>query len=215
MKIFQKNEPLSALTHLLATLFSVAGLILMAVFATMQGSATHVVGSVIFGTSLILLYCTSTIYHFSSRKTKLKNIFRRIDHAMIFVLIAGTYTPIALIMPQRGGGWSLFGIVWGLAIIGVVLKGIGIKMSGWLTVAIYITMGWLALFAIQPLAQWLTIEALSWLFIGGILYTVGCVFFALDKIIPRTRWLGMHEVFHVFVMAGSFSHFWLMIKYVL
>lgn len=215
MKPFQENEPLSAITHLLAALLSVAGLILMIIFASIYGSVPHVVGFTIFGATLIILYSISSLYHFFPKKTKVKNIFQRLDHAMIFVLIAGTYTPISLIMPQRGWGWSIFGIIWGLAVIGVILKGIGIKMSGRFSVIVYIIMGWFMLIAIHPLMQWLTAGALKWLFVGGILYTVGCVFLALDRFIPRTRWFGMHEIFHVFVMAGSFSHFWLMIKYIL
>ena len=215
MKLFQKNEPLSVITHLLAMLLSIAGLVLMIVFASINGNAYHIVGSVIFGSSLIILYCISSLYHFFPKKTKIKSIFQRLDHAMIFILIAGTYTPIALVMPQRGWGWTIFGIIWGLAMIGVVLKSINIRISGWFSTVIYIIMGWLILIAIYPLTQWLTINALKWLFFGGILYTVGCIFFALDKFVPRTKWFGMHEIFHIFVMAGSFSHFWLMIKYVL
>lgn len=214
MKLFQKNEPLSAITHLLATFFSVAGLVLMIIFASLHGTASHVVGFTIFGVSLILLYCVSSLYHFFPQKTRVKNIFQRLDHAMIFILIAGTYTPILLVMPQRGWGWTIFGVIWGLAVIGATLKGFGVKMNGSFSTIIYIIMGWFILIAIHPLTQWLTVDALKWLFIGGILYTVGCIFFALDKFIPRTRWFGMHEIFHIFVMAGSFSHFWLMIKYI-
>ena len=215
MKLHRQNEPLSALTHFIAIFLSIAGLVLMLVFGAIHGTASHIVGFAIFGACLILLYSASAAYHFSSRNTKIKNILKRLDHAMIFILIAGTYTPISLVMPQRGWGWCIFGIIWGLAIIGATLKSVGVKMSGGLSVIIYIAMGWFALIAIHPLTQWLTVGAFKWLFIGGISYTVGCVFFALDKTIPRTRWFGMHEIFHLFVIAGSFSHFWLMIKHIL
>ena len=215
MKSLKQNEPLSSLTHLIGALLSVAGLVLMIVFAVMYGKPVHVVGFSIFGASLIILYTTSTLYHYFPQKTKVKNVFQRLDHAMIYVLIAGTYTPITLVMSQRAWGWAIFGTIWGLAVVGIVFKSIGIKMTGWLSVVLYIGMGWLAVVAIHPLMQSFSPDAIKWLFLGGVFYTVGCIFYALDKYIARTRWFGMHEVFHIFVMAGSFSHFWLMIKHIL
>jgi len=215
MSLFSKNEPLSSLTHLVAALLSVAALVLMIVFSVRQGSAIQVIGSVIFGVSLILLYSTSFLYHLFPRQTKVKMVFQRLDHAMIYVLIAGTYTPICLIMPQHGWGWSILAVIWSMAIVGIVFKSLGKKMTGWFSVALYIVMGWLVIIAINPLGQWLGSAAVKWLFLGGAFYTVGCIFFGLDKLIPRRKWFGMHEVFHLFVIAGSFSHFWLMIKFVL
>jgi len=208
------NEPLSALTHLIAMLLSIAGLVLMVVFGAMHSSASHIVGFSIFGTSLIMLYGASFVYHFASKQTPAKSTLQRLDHAMIFVLIAGTYTPICLALPERGWGWSLFGIIWGLAVIGFVLKITGIKMKNHITASIYLLMGWLIIIAILPISEWLNTSAMVWLVTGGIFYTLGCVFFILDNKVHRTKWLGMHEIFHVFVMMGSFSHFWLMIKYI-
>lgn len=212
MKLFQKNEPLSAITHLIAMLLSIAGLVIMIIFAANNGSAAHVIGFTIFGASLILLYSSSCLYHFLPRGTKIKNVFKRLDHAMIFVLIAGTYTPICLTFPKRGLGWSLFGVIWGLVMAGIALKIVNIKMKRWMPSIIYLIMGWIAIY---PMAQWLAVNAFNWLLIGGILYTAGCLFYALDKFVRRTKWIGMHEIFHIFVMAGSFSHFWLMLKYIL
>lgn len=214
-KFYYNNEPLSALTHALAALLSVAGLVVMLVYAVKNGSTVHVIGFSIFGASLIILYGTSAVYHFFSKETRIKRIFQRLDHAMIFVLIAGTYTPISLVMPQRAWGWSIFGVIWGLALLGITLKLTGVKIREWITVAIYILMGWLALIAIKPLMQWLSAEALIWLLAGGILYTAGCIFFALDNILPYRRWFSMHDVFHLFVIGGSFCHFWLMFQYLL
>ncbi len=211
----KNNEPLSALTHMLAALLSVAALTLMIVFAVKHGRSAHVIGFSVFGSSLIILYCTSTLYHYFQRETRIKRIFQRLDHAMIFVLIAGTYTPISLLMPQRGWGWSIFGVSWGLAALGITLKSTGVKMKEWFSVALYIAMGWMTLIAIQPLAQWLSTGALVWLFLGGASYTLGCIFFALDNYIPARRWFGMHDIFHLFVMGGSFCHFWLMMNYIL
>jgi len=215
IKLFNKNEPLSALTHLAGVLLSIVGLVLMIVFAVKYGQAIHVVGFVIFGASLILLYSASTAYHFLPIATKAKRVLQRIDHSMIFVLIAGTYTPICLAIPDKAWGWSLFGVVWGIAVLGIILKSTGIMMRGWVSTLLYIVMGWLALIAIYPLMQWLTTGALVWLFVGGAFYTIGCIFYALDKRVHRTQWFGMHEVFHVFVLAGSVSHFWLMFRYIL
>jgi len=215
MSLFSKNEPLSAFTHLAAALLSVAALILMIVFSVRQGSVIQIIGSVIFGVSLILLYSTSFLYHLFPKETKVKMVFQRLDHAMIYVLIAGTYTPICLIMPQHGWGWSILAVIWSIAIVGIVFKSLGKKMTGWLSVTIYIVMGWLVIIAINPLGQWLSPVAVKWLFLGGVFYTAGCIFYGLDRLVPRRRWFGMHEVFHLFVIAGSFSHFWLMIKFVL
>jgi len=213
MKLFQKNEPVSAITHLIAGLLSIAALTLMVIFASKYGKTTHVVGFSIFGASLIFLYFTSAIYHFFPRETKIKRIFQRIDHSMIYVLIAGTYTPIALLMPDRVWGWTIFGIIWGIAVFGIVIKSTGIKIKEWMSVALYIAMGWLAILPIKQLLQWLSFEAFMWLLIGGIFYTTGCIFFALERFIPRKKWFGMHEVFHLFVISGSFCHFWLMMNY--
>ena len=185
----------------------------MLVSGALYGNVAHIVGFAIFGSSLILLYSTSTLYHFFPKEHRVKNILQRIDHSMIFILIAGTYTPILLLIPQRGWGWSIFGVIWGLTIIGFILKIIGIKMKNWVSLLIYIAMGWLIVVAINPLMQWITPQALWWLVAGGVLYTFGCIFFSLDKIVRRTHWFGMHEVFHIFVIAGSFSHFWFMFRY--
>lgn len=215
MKLFSNNEPGSALTHFLGLLLSIAALTLMIVFAVLQGSPAHVVGFTIFGSSLILLYCASSLYHFFPQDTKVKRVFQRLDHAMIFVLIAGTYTPICLTIPQRGWGWSLFGVIWGLAAIGIVIKSVALKLPTWLTPFIYLIMGWLLMIAASPLLNWLPDWAFFWLLIGGLCYSLGVIFYALEKFVRRSHWFGMHEVFHIFVLAGSFSHFWLMFKYVL
>jgi len=212
----KENEPLSSLTHFFGVLLSIAGLTLLVVLAVFHGTAWHVVGFAIYGVSLILLYLASTVYHFVPRNTTAKNVLRRIDHSMIYVLIAGTYTPVCLVLPQRGWGWGLLGAVWGLAVVGIVFKATGFKMENrFLTIALYIGMGWLGVIAIPPLVQSLPKTGIWWFVAGGILYTLGAAFYVLNRFVPRTRWFGMHEVFHVLVMAGSISHFWAMLKYVL
>ncbi|PLW79383.1 hemolysin [Candidatus Woesearchaeota archaeon] len=208
------NEPLSAWTHLIGALLSIAALVLMIVFASIKSTVWHIVSYSIFGTSLILLYLASTIFHFIRRDVKAKKLFERIDHSMIYVLIAGTYTPI-LLVPLRGAlGWTLFGIIWGIAILGVVLKST-INMKEWFSTLLYVLMGWLIIFAIKPLLENIGILAFFWLLIGGIAYTIGAVFYYIDTKKEKGVLFGHHEIFHIFVMIGSFSHFWVMLKYLI
>lgn len=208
------NEPTSSITHAVGLGLAIAGLVLLVVFGAIYGTVWHVVSFSIFGASMILAYAASTVYHLIPKTWRARKIFQKIDHAMIYVLIAGTYTPICLTVLRGGWGWSLFGVVWGIAIIGVILKAT-INMNTTLSTIIYVLMGWIAVVAIYPLIKAMPLGGLFWLFLGGILYTIGVIFFALDLIVPRTRWWGMHEVFHLFVIAGTFSHFWMMFKYLL
>ena len=210
-----QNEPISSLTHFAAFLLSIAGLVLLVVFASLYGRPAHIVGFSIFGSALMLLYFSSALYHFISKTHALKNIFRKIDHAMIYILIAATYTPLALAIPQRGWGWSIFGIVWGLASLGIMAKLVKTNEKKWLSPILYIAMGWFIIIALPILIKTFSPIALFWLFLGGLLYTSGVIFFALEKLLPKKGLVGMHEIFHLFVMGGSFSHFWFMFKYVL
>ncbi len=209
------NEPLSSLTAFTGFLLSIIGLVLLVALASQSGGVRHIVGFSVFGSGLILLYLVSAIYHLLPKNKRAKEVFRVIDHSMIYILIASTYTPIALLLPQRGWGWSLFGVIWVLASIGIVLK-IAIKNEKtWFVPLPYIAMGWLGIISLPILLRSLPWTGLWWLIIGGILYTSGVIFFIRGRISPRRRWFGMHEAFHLFVIAGSFSHFWFMLKYVL
>jgi hemolysin III len=208
------NEPLSAITHFIGLLLSIAGLVLLVVYASLQGTAAQVVGFSIFGASLVLLYIASTVYHFIPVSSKAKKIFQKIDHCMIYILIAGTYTPMCLVTLRGGWGWSLFGIIWILAIIGVILKAVS-SMNKLTSTIFYVVMGWLAVVALIPLKSQLPFGGLVWLFIGGIFYTLGAILFSFEHKLKRRKWFSMHDLWHIFVMAGSFSHFWLMFKYVL
>jgi len=211
----KNNEPLSSLTHFIGFLLSIAGLVLLIVFASLSGTAWHIVAFSIFGTSLILLYLASTLYHFFPKESNAKRIFRKIDYSFIYILIAGTYTPVCLTVLRGGWGWSLFGIVWALAILGVILELINVEVKGWVSTIIYIFMGWIILITLLPLINSISGKGFLILFMGGVSYTAGAIFFALDKIVPRTRWFGMHEIFHFFVLVGSFLHFWFILKYLL
>jgi hemolysin III len=209
----KQNEPLSSLTHLIGAVLSVAALVLLVVFAALRGTAWHVTSFAIFGSTLILLYISSTIYHFLSHPTA-KNVFKKIDHSMIYVLIAGTYTPICLVALRGGWGWTLFGIVWGLTALGIVFS-TATEMNKLLSTLVYVAMGWLVVIAFVPLVKAIPFAGLMWMVAGGIFYTVGAVFHELGRIIPGKRWFGMHDIFHILVLAGSFCHFWLMFKYIL
>lgn len=208
------KDPVSGLTHLLGALLSVAGLVWLILEAGKSGSVWHVVSFTVFGISLILLYSASSLYHLLPLSARGNQMLRRVDHMMIYVLIAGTYTPFCLI-PLRGAwGWTLLGIVWGLAIAGIILKAVWLHAPRWLSTGFYLGMGWLVVIAIFPLVRTLPPGALTWMAAGGLFYTVGAVIYALKwpTIIPRL--LGFHEIWHLFVMGGSFSHYWAVVRYV-
>lgn len=209
------NELVSSLTHFAGAGLSVVGLVLLIVFSSLYGSVEKTVGFSIFGAGLVLLYLASGVYHLISREHRAKALFKIIDHSMIFILIASTYTPLMLALPQAALGWALFGVVWGLALVGILFK-LFLKLErDWLSPALFVIMGWLSVITIPTLLRSVPLSGLGWLVAGGVLYTAGVVFFALEKRFPRTGWFGMHEIFHFFVLGGSFSHFWFMFKYVL
>lgn len=213
------NEPTSFLTHFIGALFAVAALVLLVIKAAVSGTATHVVSFAIFGSALVLLYLASSVYHLVPKENIWKSRLQVLDHSMIFVLIAGTYTPITLITLQGAWGWSVFGVVWGLALLGILIKAIpplrrSVPHS--LVVVIYAIMGWIALVAIVPIAKSLSAGATALLFSGGAAYTLGIVFFALDTMTERiSKWYGHHEIWHLFVIAGSACHFALVYAYLL
>lgn len=209
------KDPVSGLTHLAGALLSVVALVLLVCLAVRIGTAWHVVAFAIFGASLILLYTASSLYHLLPLSERGNRVLRRLDHIMIFLLIAGTYTPVCLI-PLRGGwGWSLLVSVWTLALAGVVLKLFWLQAPRWLSTGIYLFMGWLIVVAFWPLIQTVPPGGVIWMAVGGLFYTVGAVIYGLKRpnLIPGV--FGFHEIFHLFVIAGSFSHFWMMLRYVL
>ncbi|GAB6181645.1 hemolysin III family protein [Desulfotomaculum defluvii] len=210
------RDPFSGLSHLTGAFLSVIALILLVYNAVQHGKPLHIIAFSIFGASLILLYTASALYHLLPLSPKGVLLLRRIDHMMIFVLIAGTYTPVCLI-PLRGGwGYSLLVGVWALAIIGIIIKILWMDAPRWFSTLIYVIMGWLIVIAFWPLIKTVSTEGIVWMSLGGIFYTVGAVFYGIKwppNLVPG--WFGFHEIFHLFVMAGSFSHFWLMIKYIM
>jgi len=207
------NEPISSLTHFIAALLSVAGLALLITLAAIRGTTIHVVSLSIFGASLVLLYFFSALYHFLSKNHPAKDIFQIVDHLMIYILIAGTYTPFVLLVLPTAWGWSMFGVIWGLALCGILVKIFRIPFPGLFSGFFYLLMGWLIIIAFIPIKEALTFEGAFWLILGGLFYTIGTIFFALDNYIKLGRWYTLHDIFHVFVMLGSFSHFWFMLKF--
>ncbi len=211
----KQNEPMSALTHFVGACLAIAGLVLLIVSATQNGTGMHIVVYTIFGVTMVLLYTVSTLYHLMcATNVRTKRVWQILDHVAIYLLIAGTYTPVALIVLPPAWGWTIFGLIWGGALLGIILKATQVRVAGWVSTMLYVGMGWLLLIAFVPLIESLRGAGLLWLILGGVFYTVGVVFFALEKFVPRTKWFGMHEVFHVFVMCGSFAHFWVMFRYV-
>ncbi len=194
-----REELANRLTHGLGTALSVAGLVLLTVYSALHGDAWHVVSTVIFGVTLVLLYSASTIYH-SLRSEKMRLLLQKFDHAAIFLLIAGTYTPFVLV-PLRGPwGWSLFGVVWGLALVGVALKFWFAGRFRLVSTLIYVGMGWLVMIAIKPLIAALPSGGMKLLVAGGLCYTGGAAFY-LWKRLPYH-----HAIWHLFVLGGSACH---------
>ena len=209
---------MSGLTHIIGALLSIAALVILVVLAATKATVWHIVSFAIYGTTLILLYTASALYHSLKLSKRGDEILRQLDHAMIYVLIAGTYTPICLVGLQGGWGWSLFGINWVLAITGVILKLTFHNPRRWLTVILftfYILMGWLVVVAFVPLVHVMPMGGIVWLVLGGVFYTAGTIFLNQKSLNLIPGFFGPHELWHLFVMAGSFCHFWMMFKYVL
>lgn len=209
----RQNELVSGLTHLAGGGLSIVGLVLLIHRALPRGVAWQVGAFAVFGASLILLYFASALYHLMPLASKAKHVMRRIDHAMIFVLIAGTYTPVCVVALTGTWRWGLLTVVWMLALAGVVAKALWLRLPGWASALMYLGLGWLSVVAWPALSAAIPSGGLVWLALGGGFYTVGVAFYALEKVLPPIRWFGLHEVFHLFVLAGSFSHFWLMWAY--
>jgi hemolysin III len=200
------EEVAHALTHGLGLVASVGGLVTLVAAAWLRGDAWHIVGCAIFGITLVLLYAASTLYH-GIRSPRGKRFFQRLDHAAIFLLIAGTYTPFTLVSLRGGWGWTLLVIVWGLAILGIVLEVAGNTRR--FSVALHLAMGWLIVIAAEPLVRSLHPDGLLLLVLGGVAYTLGVVFYAWRRL-PYN-----HAVWHLFVMVGSLCHFACVFGYVI
>lgn len=210
------REPGSAITHFIGMMLAVFAAVPLLVKAGVSSGGDHFIAMAIFMASMILLYGASATYHSVNLTGRYLRIFRKLDHMMIFVLIAGSYTPVCLIVLGGKTGYTLLALVWGIALAGMLVKAFWITCPKWFSSAIYIAMGWVCVLVFGRLFDTLSTAAFLWLLAGGIVYTVGGVIYALKLPLfnSRHREFGSHEVFHLFVMAGSLCHFIFMYCYV-
>ena len=202
------GERFNSISHLVGATLALAGVVVLVTLASWKGDPWKIVSFSIYGASLFLLYTLSTLYH--SLRGRAKDIFRKLDHIAIYLLIAGTYTPLTLVTLRGAWGWSLFGIIWGLAITGIVVDSLHKQGSRTIQMVIYLLMGWLIVVAMYPLIQALPSGGLLLLVLGGVFYTSGMIFYGIDD-----RMKHAHGIWHLFVLAGSISHFLAMLLYVL
>jgi hemolysin III len=202
------EETINAWTHGLGALLSLGGLVVLVVLASLRGDAWHIVSCSIYSVTLVLLFSSSTLYH-GCRSERVKHIFRIIDHASIYLLIAGTYTPFVLVNLRGGWGWSLFGVIWGLALAGIVFQVFFVSRFRLLQTVIYLLMGWLVVIAVKPLLTRVPLPGLLWLLAGGLSYTVGALFYLWKKLPYH------HAVWHLFVLGGAIGHYFAVLFYVL
>ena len=208
------REPVNALTHLLGAVLSIIGTIVLFNYTEAPLNPVAIISILIFGISLAALYTTSGIYHLVHTTDAILTKLRKLDHSMIFLLIAGSYTPFCMLSLSGAWQWSIIIIVWSLALIGIILKMFWIDMPRWLSTGFYIGMGWIALFALKPLYDSLSMGGFFFLLLGGIMYTLGGIIYGIKK--PNfSPEFGFHEIFHIFVLLGSFCHYWSIFKYVI
>ncbi len=203
-----REEKINIISHALGLLLSIIGFVLLVIHASVHGNVWHIVSFAIFGASLISLYAASTFYH-SAKNPLVRRRLRIFDHATIYVLIAGTYTPFTLVTLNGTTGWVIFGISWGLALSGIILKLFFTGKFNLASTLMYVFMGWVIIFAIKPLIHNLSADGLFWLIAGGVSYTTGAVIYSIERIKFN------HAIFHLFVLLGSFSHFMSVYFYVL
>jgi hemolysin III len=202
------GERLNGYTHLLGAMAAAAGLAVLVTLAARQSDVWKIASFSVYGATLLLLYVFSTLYH--STRGRAKSILQKFDHHAIFLLIAGSYTPFTLVTLRGPWGWALFGAIWGLAVLGIVVESFhGRNARRILPLAIYLVMGWLALIALVPLVRALPVAGMLWLAGGGLLYTAGIVFYLLDKKLRHA-----HGIWHLFVLAGSLCHYLAIFWYV-
>lgn len=211
------REPGSAITHFIAMMLAVFAAVPLLIKAGMTGSTIAIAAMLIFMLSMISLYGASTLYHALNVTGRVLKVFKKIDHMMIFVLIAGSYTPVCLIVLGGKSGYTLLAAVWGIALVGMLIKAFWVTCPKWFSSVIYIAMGWVCVFVFGELLETLPPAAFAWLFAGGVIYTVGGIIYALKCPLFNAKhaYFGSHEIFHLFVMAGSICHFIFMYHYVL
>ena len=206
------REPVSGLIHLVSAVLALIGMALLVIVG--GGDTLRVFSLVVYGLSLITLFTASSLYHLVRIQNADTSALRKFDHTAIYLLIAGTYTPICLNYLSGGLRWGFFALIWGLALAGVVVKLFVIRAPRWVTAGIYLVMGWMAVFVIKPLVAVMPVGGLVWMLVGGVLYTLGAVVYITKKPDPAPGVFGFHELWHVFVSLGAFSHFIMVYFYV-
>ncbi len=203
------KDPGSALTHFIGMLLAILAAAPLLATAALSSGTIAIGALAVFAASMVLLYGASTTYHTFDISEKINKLLRKIDHMMIFILIAGSYTPICAIVLEPSIGIPLLAGVWGTAVVGMLINAFWITCPKWFSSLIYIAMGWLCVFAMVPLTRTLPAAAFVWLLLGGIIYTIGGIIYAMKLQIfnQKHRFFGSHEIFHVFVMAGSLCHY--------
>lgn len=213
---FKIKDPGSAITHFIGLLLAICASAPLLLKAARKPDPLHTAALAIFMISMILLYAASTTYHTLDISPNVNKLLKKIDHMMIFILIAGTYTPVCLIVLGDQTGWGLLTLVWGIAIAGIMIKACWIFCPKWFSSILYIAMGWICVLAFTKIVHALPHAAFGWLLAGGIIYTVGGIIYALKLPLfnSRHKYFGSHEIFHLFVMGGSFCHYILMYQFV-
>ncbi len=202
------EEIANSITHGIGFILAIIGLVAMVITAAANGTASHIVSASIFGATMILLYLASTLYH-SFQGKRIKQVLKTLDHSAIFLLIAGTYTPFALVSLRGPWGWSLFGTIWGLALAGIIIQLTPLAKIKILSVGLYLAMGWVAIIAVKPMITALNLSGFMLLLLGGITYSIGVIFYVWKKL-PYG-----HAIWHLFVLGGSVFHFFSVYYYVI
>ena len=216
MAKFHIKDPGSAITHFIGMVAAMLAAAPLLVKAYRDDSRLTVISLAVFITSMILLYAASTLYHTLDISPKVNRALKKIDHMMIFILIAGTYTPVCMVVLGDKTGWMLLALVWSIAAVGILIKMCWITCPKWFSSVLYIAMGWVCVLAFTRIVQALPTAAFGWLLAGGIIYTIGGVIYALKLPVfnSRHRHFGSHEIFHLFVMGGSLCHYIVMYRFV-
>lgn len=209
------REPVNGLTHAVGAVLAIGALIALVVPAVSANKTRHVIAFAIYGTSLFLLYTSSALYHLLPVRERAVTVLRRVDHMMIYVLIAGTYTPICMIALRGAWGTTILVIIWTMACAGMIFSSLWLDAPRWLSTSLYVIMGWMAIVAIVPLVRALSIEGLLWLFGGGVFYSLGALMYGMKKPNPFPGTFGFHEIWHLCVLAGSACHFLMMERAIL
>lgn len=207
------REPVNSLTHGAGAILSVVALVFLLYEALKHGSVSHLVAFSIFGVSMVLLYTASSLYHALHVKEKTLQLLQKLDHSMIYVLIAGSYTPVCLIVLEGNWKWWVLITIWMLAVAGIIKKFLWISAPRWLSTLFYLGMGWLVVIIFPDMLDKLPLAFLGWIALGGLAYSAGAVIYGIQKPNPIPNWFGSHEIWHLFVLAGTFSHFWAFYNY--